>query len=255
MSKAGVKEILEAVSTGRTSVEAAATLLDMAVERLDFASIDHGRADRCGSAEVIFASGKTAQQVVSIAQKLRDRNEHVLITRANPDHADALAGSFPEARTDERRRTWLIGAAPDPTGTAIPIVTAGTSDLPVADEAAMTFDAMGQRCTRITDVGVAGVHRLFGRLDELRETGVIVCIAGMEGALPSVLGGLVSVPVIAVPTSIGYGAAFNGIAALLGMLTSCASGVSVVNIDNGFGAAHTATLIQRQIDHAARPAE
>jgi NCAIR mutase (PurE)-related protein len=209
----------------------------------------------CGAAVRKSSSppGKTTTQVVDIARRIVDVSGYVLITRANADHAAAVADAFDQLRADERRQTILVGQAPEPTGTTIPIVTAGTSDLPVADEAALTFAAMGQNCKTINDVGVAGIHRLVERLDDLRGAGVIVCIAGMEGALPSVLGGLVSVPVIAVPTSIGYGAALQGVAALLGMLTSCASGVSVVNIDNGFGAAYTATLIQRQIDQANSP--
>jgi len=241
-------EVLEAVASGETTADDAAALLRLADEQLDFATLDHDRADRCGNAEVVFAAGKTPEQVVAIGERLIERGGHALITRCDAGHADAIEAAFTEVQADVRRRTLLIGSMPEAGGTAIPIITAGTSDQPVADEAALTFAAMGQRCTRVTDVGVAGIHRLLNRLDDLKDAGVIVCIAGMEGALPSVVGGLVAVPVIAVPTSIGYGAALNGVAALLGMLTSCASGVTVVNIDNGFGAAHTAALIQRQID-------
>lgn len=252
MQQAQLIKILQGVADGRTAPEEAARLVSTANESLDFATIDHHRAHRCGCPEVIYAAGKTPQQVVAIAQTLVTRNGFALVTRATEAHADALDAAFAEVQAGTRRATLLVGRVPEASGTAIPIVTAGTSDEPVAEEAALTFGAMGQRCKRINDVGVAGVHRLLERREELNGAAVIVCIAGMEGALPSVVGGLVDVPVVAVPTSVGYGAAFGGLAALLGMLTSCASGVTVVNIDNGFGAAHVATLIQRQVDRAGQ---
>ncbi len=242
-----LNDILQGVATGEWSVEqAAARLSTFHAEPLDFATLDHHRQTRCRAGEVIYAAGKTPRQVVDIAHRLVERSGHGLITRAEAAHADAVVEAFELVETGERRRTLLVGPPPPPRGRAIPIVTAGTSDEPVAEEAELTCRSLGQPTKRINDVGVAGLHRLVQRLPELRDTSVIVCIAGMEGALPSVIGGLVHVPVIAVPTSVGYGAALGGLAALLGMLTSCAAGVSVVNIDNGFGAAYTATLIERQ---------
>jgi len=224
-------------------------LVPQPTESLPDASIDHDRARRCGHAEVIYAPGKTAEQVVRIARSLRARNGSVLISRSRPEQADALVAAFADTPIEVGRRcgTVILGTPPppDPARPAIPIITAGTSDLPIAEEAELTCKALGHATRAINDVGVAGVHRLTERLGELADSRVIVCIAGMEGALPSVVGGLVGVPVIAVPTSVGYGAAFDGLAALLGMLTSCASGVTVVNIDNGFGAAYSACLINR----------
>jgi NCAIR mutase (PurE)-related protein len=244
-----VRDILDAVIDGRmTREQAGGELLAISNEPLGFATIDHQRLDRCGVPEVIYAAGKTANQVVAIAHRLIERSGYALVTRVDREQADAVAASFDRVQADERRRTLLIGQPIEARGTPIPIVTAGTSDAPVADEAELTCAALGQRVKRINDVGVAGLGRLLQRMGELNDTGVIVCIAGMEGALPSVIGGLVRVPVIAVPTSVGYGAAFDGLAALLGMMTSCAAGVSVVNIDNGFGAAYSAALIQRQFD-------
>lgn len=243
------RDIIQSVLSGELSEEQAMSkLVDLSNEPMGFATVDHQRLVRCGVPEVIYAAGKTAPQVVAIARQLVERTGHALVTRAASETADAVTDAFDPVAHDNRRRTLLIGRVPEPVGTPIPIVTAGTSDEAVAEEAALTCLAMGQTVNRINDVGVAGLNRLLARLNELRETGVIVCIAGMEGALPSVVGGLVHVPVIAVPTSVGYGAAFEGLAALLGMMTSCAAGVSVVNIDNGFGAAYSATLIQRQFD-------
>lgn len=204
------------------------------------ATIDTDRAWRCGMPEVIFAEHKTADQVVAIARALLDKHGESLVTRATPEQADALEQAFTGQSMvcDQARRTILIGDIEREFDvTAIPIITAGTSDEPIAAEAVLTCRAMGQPTMRISDVGVAGVHRLLNRVAMLESAKVVICIAGMEGALASVVGGLVRVPVIAVPTSVGYGAAFSGVAALLGMLTSCASGVTVVNIDNGFGAA------------------
>ncbi|MHB1155973.1 MAG: nickel pincer cofactor biosynthesis protein LarB [Phycisphaerales bacterium] len=247
MNRNWLEQILTEVAAGRLAVDQATEQLATA-EPLDYATLDHDRRRRCGSAEVIYAAGKTPDQVVAIAQRLIERNGHALVTRANADHAAAIRRAFAEPITGSRGSTFLLGKPPAEAGTPIPIVTAGTSDEPVAEEAMLTCRAMGQATRRLNDIGVAGLHRLVDRLPELRGAGCIICIAGMEGALPSVIGGLVSVPVIAVPTSVGYGAAFGGVAALLGMLTSCAAGVSVVNIDNGFGAAYTATLIQRLAD-------
>jgi pyridinium-3,5-biscarboxylic acid mononucleotide synthase len=216
------------------------------IERLPFASIDHLRPATQGHQEVILCQGKTPEQVVEIAARLEAASGMFLATRAEPTHRAALATRFPRAVVSELGRAVFLPAAPEPEPTGrgtILIVTAGTSDLPVAEEAAITARALRNQVARLTDVGVAGIHRILTQTDALRSAAVIIVVAGMEGALPSVVGGLVSVPVIAVPTSVGYGAAFGGIAALLGMLNSCASGVTVVNIDNGFGAAAAASRI------------
>ncbi len=224
-------------------------LREQAAQPLGYATIDHLRGKRCGAAEVIYAQGKTAPQVVAIAESILGREGAVLITRCDAAQLDALAARFDAMpmQVGERQGTALIGTPPPAKEPAIAIVTAGTSDQAIAEEAELTCVAHGRAVVRISDVGVAGLHRLGTHLGKLREAAAIICIAGMEGALPSVVGGLVDVPVIAVPTSVGYGAAFDGLAALLGMLTSCASGVTVVNIDNGFGAAHAACLIAARI--------
>jgi len=250
-----LRDILEAVAAGQLDVADAARRLEtMHHQPLGFATIDHHRDGRCGVPEVIYAAGKTPAQVVEIARALVGRSGHALVTRADVDHADAVLGSFADVTRGDRTGTLLVGEVPIEAGTPIPIITAGTSDGAIAEEAALTCRSLGQKVHRIDDVGVAGLARLITRLEEVQDTGVIICLAGMEGALPSVVGGLVSVPVIAVPTSVGYGAAFDGVAALLGMLTSCAAGVTVVNIDNGFGAAYSATLIQRMYDAARESA-
>jgi pyridinium-3,5-biscarboxylic acid mononucleotide synthase len=216
------------------------------IERLPFASIDHLRPLTQGHAEVILCQGKTAEQVVVIAERLVAASGSFLATRAEPSQRAALAVRFPKAEVGELGRTVYLPPEPEPEPTGrgtILIVTAGTSDLPVAEEAAVTARALRNRVARLTDVGVAGIHRILTQTELLRSAAVVIVVAGMEGALPSVVGGLVAVPVIAVPTSVGYGASFGGIAALLGMLNSCASGVTVVNIDNGFGAAAAASRI------------
>ena len=216
------------------------------IERLPFASIDHLRPVTQGFQEVIFCSGKTPEQVVAIAERLVAATGSFLGTRAEPEHVAALAVRFPRADVNGLGRTVYLAPDPEPAPTGrgtILVVTAGTSDLPVAEEAAVTARALGNRVERMTDVGVAGIHRLLTQTDALRSAGVIIVVAGMEGALPSVVGGLVKVPVIAVPTSVGYGASFGGVAALLAMLNSCVAGVTVVNIDNGFGAAAAASRI------------
>jgi NCAIR mutase (PurE)-related protein len=216
------------------------------IERLPFASIDHLRPEMQGHQEVIFCQGKTPGQVTAIAERLAAVSGEFLATRADAEHAAALAQRFPRAERNELGRTVYLASDPPrvPTGRGtVLIVTAGTSDLPVAEEAGVTARALGNVVERLTDVGVAGIHRLLTQTDLLRSAAVIIVVAGMEGALPSVVGGLVKVPVIAVPTSVGYGASFGGLAALLAMLNSCASGVTVVNIDNGFGAAAAASRI------------
>jgi NCAIR mutase (PurE)-related protein len=216
------------------------------IERLPFASIDHLRPATQGHQEVILCQGKTPDQVVAIAERLVAAAGSFLATRAELAQRAALAARFPGAEMNELGRTVYLPPTPEPPPTGrgtILIVTAGTSDLPVAEEAAVTARAFRNTVARLTDVGVAGIHRILTQTDLLRSAAVIVVVAGMEGALPSVVGGLVSVPVIAVPTSVGYGASFGGVAALLGMLNSCAAGVTVVNIDNGFGAAAAASRI------------
>jgi len=216
------------------------------VERLPFASIDHLRPATQGHQEVILCQGKTPEQVVGIAERLEARGGSFLATRTEAPHRDGLAARFPRAEVNELGRVVYLPADPEPPPTGrgtILIVTAGTSDLPVAEEAAVTARAFRNTVARLTDVGVAGIHRLLTQTDALRSAAVIIVVAGMEGALPSVVGGLVAVPVIAVPTSVGYGASFGGIAALLAMLNSCVAGVTVVNIDNGFGAAAAASRI------------
>ena len=214
------------------------------VADLGFAQIDTHRALRRGFHEVIFGEGKTPSQILAIAAKLFEREGRVLVTRVAPEPARSLCRRFKRAVHHELARCVTIERKPLPKrpGT-ITVVCAGTSDLPVAEEAAVTAEIMGNRVERITDVGVAGVHRLLSRLESLQRANVIIVVAGMEGALPSVVAGLVSKPVIAVPTSVGYGANFGGLAPLLGMLNSCASGLTVVNIDNGFGAGYAASQI------------
>lgn len=220
-------------------------------EDLGFANVDHHRQIRRGFPEVIYCPGKSTEQIMQIFESLASKGNNVLATRAEPDVFETIAasGKFPNVRYEKLARAIVLEQKELPASKSIlPIVTAGTSDLPVAAEAKVTAEIMGQRTELISDVGVAGLHRLFGHLPKLQNANVIIVIAGMEGALASVLGGMVSCPVIAVPTSIGYGASFEGLSALLTMLNSCASGVSVVNIDNGFSAAVTATLINRKID-------
>jgi pyridinium-3,5-biscarboxylic acid mononucleotide synthase len=242
-----LRVLLGELAAGTLTVDEAERRLAWSpVEELPFATVDHHRALRQGFPEVVFGQGKTAEQIVAIAGRIVERGDGLLATRLGADAAESLAAQFPEIQLNVLGRTaWL--PAPEPvsrkTRGSVLIVTAGTGDLPVAEEAAVTATAFGNPVERLTDVGVAGIHRLLARTDLLRSAAVVIVIAGMEGALPSVVGGLVAVPVIAVPTSIGYGASFGGIAALLGMLNSCASGVTVVNIDNGFGAAAAASRI------------
>jgi hypothetical protein len=220
--------------------------LSSPVDRLPFATIDHLRPLTQGHQEVIFSQGKTPAQVVAIAERLSAAGGMFLATRTDVDHRTALTSRFPRALTNELGRTVFLPPDPEPPPTGrgtVLVVTAGTADLPVAEEAAVTARALSNRVDRLTDVGVAGIHRVLSQTSVLRSAAVVIVVAGMEGALPSVVGGLVSAPVIAVPTSVGYGASFGGLAALLGMLNSCAAGVTVVNIDNGFGAAAAASRI------------
>ena len=241
-----VRDLLGQVADGTLPVaDALERLSRPPVEQLPFATIDHHRSLRQGYPEVVYAPGKTVDQVVGIAERIAERGDGFLVTRADETTRAALRARFASAEINELGRiVWLPPgeAAPRGTGTVL-IVTAGTSDLPVAEEAAVSAVALGNEVKRVTDVGVAGIHRLLARGDELMRAAVVIVVAGMDGALPSVIGGLVRTPVIAVPTSVGYGASFHGLAALLTMLNSCAAGVTVVNIDNGFGAAVAASRI------------
>jgi NCAIR mutase (PurE)-related protein len=242
-----IKELLEQVRGGRTSPdEALEQLRDLPFEDLGFAKIDHHRALRAGMPEVIFGPGKTPDQTVEIFSRLSLRGHNVLATRVSPEQASAVLERMPLVSHNLLARTLTLKQNDALLGKgSIVIVSAGTSDTPVAEEAAVTAEIMGNCTERIYDVGVAGLHRLLTHRESLQRARVLIVCAGMEGALPSVVGGLVGVPVIAVPTSIGYGAAFGGLTALLAMMNSCASNVSVVNIDNGFGAAYVASLINR----------
>jgi NCAIR mutase (PurE)-related protein len=249
MNAGQLKALLDAVAAGQTNVaDAERRLLDalraQPFEDLGFARIDHHRAVRQGFPEVVLGLGKTPAQIAAIAESIVARGSTLLITRATDAAFEAVRAVVAQASYDPVARIIAFPQGDIPPGRGvILIVAAGTSDLPVAEEAARTAELMGNRIDRLYDVGVAGLHRLLDARERLTAARVIVVVAGMEGALPSVVSGLVAVPVIAVPTSIGYGASFGGIAALLGMLNSCASGVSVVNIDNGFGAANIASLI------------
>ena len=241
-----VLALLEQVAGGAVDPRAALDRLARdPLESLPFATIDHHRALRQGFPEVIFGEGKLPEQVVAIAERIAARGEGVLVTRAAEATRQALAGRLPAVEVDAVARTaYLAPDEPPPPGSGpVLIVTAGTADLPVAEEAAVTARAMGNEVRRLTDVGVAGIHRLLSRAEVLSDARVVIVVAGMDGALPSVIGGLSAVPVIAVPTSVGYGASFGGVAALLTALNSCAAGVTVVNIDNGFGAAVAASRI------------
>jgi NCAIR mutase (PurE)-related protein len=247
MHEEHLRQLLEQVREGAVDVDAALTRMrHLPFEDLGFAKVDHHRALRHGMPEVIFAQGKTSEQVVAIAQRLLENAPNVLITRANPETADAVRAKLPCAEYFPLSRAIRFWGDRSVRGKgSIAVVCAGTSDMPVAEEAQITAEVMGNQVDPIHDVGVAGIHRLMNNRVRLMEARVIVVCAGMEGALPSAVGGLVSCPVIAVPTSVGYGASFHGLAALLGMLNSCASNVTVVNIDNGFGAGYVASLINR----------
>lgn len=248
MEMTELERLLEAFKTGELNKgEATRRIAELHFEDIGFARVDHSRATRQGFPEVVFGAGKSREQVIGIVERLIQRSPNLLVT-----HTDE--GVFGEVRNVVTDAEWhpvarMIRIQRDRTELgigSIAVVTAGTSDIPVAEEAALTAEAMGNRVDRVWDVGVAGIHRVLAERKLLRRARVIVVAAGMEGALPSVVGGLVPVPVVAVPTSIGYGASFGGIAALLGMLNSCSSNVTVVNIDNGFGAGFVASLINRR---------
>jgi NCAIR mutase (PurE)-related protein len=243
-----LRQLLESLAAGQITVPAALERLETwPFENLDFACLDHHRALRCGCPEVIFGQGKTAEQIETLFTKLAATHNSVLATRVAPQVAELLLRRFPQATHHELARAVTLRQNPLPPASGfIAIVCAGSSDLPVAEEARVTAEIMDQPTRTMYDVGVAGLHRLLARSADLRAANVLVVVAGMEGALPSVVSGLVKAPVIAVPTSVGYGASFGGLAALLTMLNSCAAGVSVVNIDNGFGGGYQAALINRR---------
>jgi NCAIR mutase (PurE)-related protein len=245
VTPAQVEALLAEVAAGNLTPESAFTRLRfLPFEDLSFARVDHHRQIRQGHPEVVFCAGKTVEQVVGICERLAEHAGSFLGTRATEEMAAALRAKFPAAEWNPLARTIHLPTRPSapPVGSVL-VVCAGTSDLPVAEEAAVTAGAFGHRVERLVDVGVAGIHRLLSEGARLAAADVLIVVAGMEGALPSVVGGLVRGPVIAVPTSVGYGAAFGGLAALLAMLNSCAAGVTVVNIDNGFGAAAAASRI------------
>jgi NCAIR mutase (PurE)-related protein len=244
-----LRTLLEDVGAGRIAPDdALGRLRNLAFEDLGFANVDHHRALRRGFPEVVLAAGKTVSQTVEIVGSLLTHADNVLVTRADAATAAGLLAAHPGGEHNELGRTVLFrasaGSGPRWPGKVL-VISAGTADVPVAEEAAVTADAFGNRVDRLFDVGVAGIHRLLGHGERIQEATVLVVVAGMEGALASVVGGLTSVPVIAVPTSTGYGASFGGLAALLAMLNSCAAGVTVVNIDNGFGAGYAASLVNR----------
>jgi pyridinium-3,5-biscarboxylic acid mononucleotide synthase len=248
LDPSSIKALLEQVARGETAVsDALQRLRDLPFKDLGYANVDHHRALRVGMPEVIFGTGKTFEQIQGIVGELAQADQNALITRLPEELGVRLKQRFPTLQYDPVSRTGLLVVRPiERRGRGpIAIVTGGTSDIPVAEEAAVTAQAFGNEVSRLFDVGVAGLHRLLQRRPVLDAASVVIVVAGMEGALPSVVGGLVQTPVIAVPTSIGYGASFHGLAALLAMLNSCAAGVTVVNIDNGFGAAYAATLINR----------
>lgn len=240
-----IRRLLAKVASREQTVDdALADLRTLPFEDLGFAKIDHHRELRRGCPEVIYCSGKTPRQVAQIARQMAARSPRVLGTRAAPEHADAVRAEVGDIQYDGVSRCLWLDREPDRARRrGVALVAAGTSDLPVAEEAAVTLNLLGHAPERVYDVGVAGLHRLLGHLTLLRKASVVIVVAGMEGALPGVVAGLVAAPVIAVPTSVGYGASFGGLAALLGMLNSCSPGVAVVNIDNGFGAAYLASLI------------
>jgi hypothetical protein len=243
-----IEKLLDAHKSGKVGTpEAARSIHDLHYEDIGYARVDHARLSRQGFPEVVFGAGKTRAQIVGIVERLLQHAPNVLVTRTDEGTFGEVRNVATDAEWHEAARMIRIRRDLTERGAGeIAVVTAGTSDIAVAEEAALTAEAMGNRVQRIWDAGVAGIHRILAERESLRRSRVVVVAAGMEGALPSVVGGLVSVPVVAVPTSIGYGASFGGVAALLGMLNSCASNVTVVNIDNGFGAGFVASLINRR---------
>ncbi len=249
MQEEFIKDILTKLQKGEIDVDKGlAALKHMNYEDLGFAKIDHHRALRQGFPEVIYCPGKTTEHIVKIASRLAESNGNLLATRANPEAFTALQKILPDVQYNEASRTIYLHRNKTLMGQGtVLVMSAGTADMPVAEEAAVTAEIMGNKVDRLYDVGVAGIHRLFDNKDKIMAARVIVVAAGMEGALASVVGGLVDIPLIAVPTSVGYGANFQGLSALLTMLNSCSAGISVVNIDNGFGAGYAASLINRKV--------
>jgi len=249
MQEKDIKTLLEQVKNAEISIdEAAETLKDLPYKDMGFANIDNHRALRTGYPEVIFCQGKTPEQIRDIMCELVKKGGNIMGTRATAEDNEAVKEALPQAVFFETARIIAVTDEQKEANEKLPtvaVVTAGTADIPVAEEAAVTAEILGNKVNRIYDVGVAGIHRLFDKLSQIREADVVIAVAGMEGALASVVGGLVDSPVIAVPTSIGYGANLGGISALLSMLNSCANGVAVVNIDNGFGAAYMAAVINK----------
>jgi NCAIR mutase (PurE)-related protein len=248
MDEQSLHGILKAVAKGETSIEAAAKLLNnMTCEDIEYAHIDHHRSLRKGFPEVIFGQGKTANQIIGIMEKMLRQENTVLVTRIDADKAEKVVARFSEAlyHEDARMIVWKKNKIPIQGKGTILVLSAGTSDIPIAKEASITAEVMGNTVQSVFDVGVAGIHRLFRHKDMIEKATVLIVVAGMEGALPSVVAGMVSRPVIAVPTSIGYGVSFGGVTALFSMLNSCSSNVAVVNIDNGFGAGYMAAMINR----------
>jgi len=248
MNPRKLEDLLKKVKSGKTSIdEAIAQLRSLPFEDLGYARIDHHRSLRKGFPEVIWGEGKSHGQILSIMRQLKRKGQNILITRLDGRKAKAIHKVFPKSRYNPRSRvlTYLIHPVKFEGKGKILVITAGTTDIPVAEEAVVTAQFMGNRVEMLYDVGVAGIHRLLSEREKLEAARVLIVVAGMEGALPSVVGGLVDRPVIAVPTSVGYGTSFGGITALLAMLNSCASGVAVVNIDNGFGAGFMASLMNR----------
>ncbi len=247
MDREKIQALLEGVRDGSTSIDdALRALKSLPYEDLDFAKIDTHRHLRNGFSEVIYARGKTIDEIKAIVSRASGGSSCLMATKASPEVYEAVREIRPDAVYHEKAQIVVMGEAPRPTSTStIAVVCAGTSDLPIAEEAAVTAAAMGNNVVKIYDVGVAGLHRLFGSLDTLLSANVVVVVAGMDGALPSVIGGLIDKPIVAVPTSVGYGANFNGLAPLLTMLNSCSPGVTVVNIDNGFGAGFFASMVNK----------
>lgn len=255
MDRERLRALLAGVAAGTTSIDAALErMATLPFEDLGFANVDHHRGIRDALPEVVLAQGKTPAQVAAIARSIAERSGRFLVTRLDGAQAEALAGAVSDIRYAPEIRLAWYDPEPRPRTGNVTVVTAGTSDIPVAEEAAITAELMGAEVYRFFDIGVAGIHRLADKLPALRRANALVVVAGMEGALPSVVAGLVDVPVIAVPTSVGYGASFGGLAALLAMLNSCATGLAVVNIDNGFGAGYLAATINRMVTATARSA-
>ena len=248
MDSESIRQLLVRVKNGELSIDGCLdSLKNLPFEDIGFACIDHHRHLRRGTSEIIFGEGKAIPDIIGIMGKMVDQGENIMVTRLSPEKAEKVCAEYKDAVYHPRARVLTLTSREiqrQGRGTIL-VISAGTSDLPVAEEAAVTARFMGNAVETIFDVGVSGLHRLFAHRERLSVAAVLIVVAGMEGALPSVVGGLVDKPVIAVPTSIGYGASFEGIAALLGMLNSCASGVTVVNIDNGFGAGYAASLINR----------